>query len=138
MDLAHERPVLSIWRSWPLACLVDVAQRGDDGGGALVFRAHHPIGDETEADAAARIGKTDLPPCPVMAKTLVVKIATGFGIELESIAPARKGRIATKDRDTLALRPRRLRNDSRFEQCDAARGHHGRRPDRRQRLGRGD
>ena len=64
--------------------LDDRAQGRDDPGRALIFRPHHPVGDEAETDPAPGIGKADLSTCAVMPETVVAKIAPRFGVELEA------------------------------------------------------
>ncbi|MCY1559523.1 hypothetical protein D9M68_965720 [compost metagenome] len=88
MDSAHEHKAVSICPLYPARRLDDLAQRRDDLGCPLVFRPHHPIGDEAETDLAPGIGKTDLPPGAIMPEAAGVKIAPRVGIELEAIAPA--------------------------------------------------
>ena len=88
--------------------LSQIAQSRDDRGGALVFRTHHPVGDEAETDTALGIGEADLSPRAVMSKVAIGEIAPSGGVELEAITPAAEGWLATKDGYALALCAGRL------------------------------
>ena len=87
---------------------------------ALVFRPHHPVGDEAETDPVKGVSKSDLPPCAVMPETAVTEVAPRSGIELKAIAPAGIRRLASKHRGAFALGSSRLDDNGIIDEPDAA------------------